>query len=173
MIWLMILVTTSGRSWWHHHRQRPPIQADNVQHYSYRAVEAGLNTFESVINNNPNLAHCDSTLNASPLCKGIQYQVWNDVLGTTGTNGVIPEYYLIDNPQPQIAANGTLTSLNVEIIGAAGFPGRFVYQTINGEFQPINGYLVNVWWSDFAGSNPGGTGTEYQHIKYTTRSLYR
>ena len=146
----------------------PLIQADNVQHYAYRAVEAGLNTFESVINNNPNLAHCDSSLNASPLCTGLHYQVWNSVPGTTGTNGVIPEYYLIDNPQPQIATNGSLTSLNVEIIGAAGYPGRFVYQTIDGEFQPINGYLVNVWWSDYAGSNPNGTGTEYQHIKYNS-----
>ena len=125
----------------------PLIQADNVQHYAYRAVEAGLNTFESVINNNPNLAHCDSTLNASPLCTGLQYQVWNDVLGTTGTNGVIPEYYLVDNPQPQIAANGTLTSLNVEIIGAAGYPGRFVYQTIDGRVpadQRVSGQCLVV-----------------------------
>jgi len=145
----------------------PLLQTDQIQHYSYRAVEAGLNTFDSVINNNPNLANCNSTANSSALCKGLKYQVWDDVPGTTEGNGIIPEYYLFDNPQPQLAANGSLTSLDVEIIGAAGFPGHFVYQTIMGEFQPINGYLANVWWSDFAGSNPNGTGAEYQHIKYT------
>ena len=65
----------------------PLIQADNVQHYAYRAVEAGINTFESVINNNPNLAHCDSSLNASPLCTGLHYQVWNSVPGPPGPTG--------------------------------------------------------------------------------------
>ncbi len=146
----------------------PLIASDQIQHYSYRAAEAGLNTFESVINNNPNLANCSSSLNGNALCTGLQYQNWNDVPGTTGGNGVIPEYYLVDNPQPQIAGDGSLTSLNVEIIGAAGFPGRFVYQTIMGEFQPINGYLVNVWWSDYAGSNPNGTGLEYPHVIATS-----
>ena len=146
----------------------PLLEANEIQHYSFRAVEAGLNTFQSVINNNPNLANCSSTLNGNALCTGLHYQVWNQVPGTTGGHGVIPEYFLLDNPQPQLAADGSLTSLNVEIIGAAGFPGHFVYQTITSEFQPINGYLNNVFWSDFEGSNPAGTGAEYQHIKYAS-----
>ena len=152
----------------------PLIQADEIQHYSYRAPSKPVSTrsraSSTTIPTWPTVPRPSTAMACAPASNTRRGMTCR---GPQGVDGVIPEYYLVDNPQPQIAANGSLTSLNVEIIGAAGFPGHFVYQTIMGEFQPVNGYLGNVWWSDFAGSNPEWFGHGISTHKVHLRSLCR
>ena len=65
-------------------------------------------------------------------------------------NGVIPEYYKFDNPQAVIdPTTHVLTSLQVQIVGAAGFSGKDVYYSTIAKFVPANGFLNNVWWTNF------------------------
>ena len=93
----------------------PLLQANTIQHSAYRGLEAGMNSYQSIINTNPNLANCNTSTNGSALCRGAQYQQWNLVSNTNGGNGTIPEWYLFDNPQPVINADGSLTSLQVQL----------------------------------------------------------
>src|ERR1039457_1386800 len=65
----------------------PELQTDSVQHYAYRALEAGMNAYQSIVNTNPNLANCNTSTNGNALCQGARYQQWNLVSNTNGGNG--------------------------------------------------------------------------------------
>ncbi len=131
----------------------PLLQANTIQHSAYRGLEAGMNAYQSIINTNPNLANCNTSTNGSALCTGAQYQMWNLVSNTDGGNGTIPEWYLFDNPQPVFNADGSLSSLQVQIVGVAGFPNHYAYQSSVANMAPVNGFLTNLWWSDFQASD--------------------
>ena len=82
----------------------PILKQASIQRYAYRALQSGLNAYQSAINANPYLAACNSNTNAGQpaaqaQCAGINYQTWSQVPGTDTGNGVIPEYYKFDNPQ--------------------------------------------------------------------------
>ena len=132
----------------------PLLQANTIQHSAYRGLEAGMNAYQSIVNTNPNLANCNTNTNGSALCQGAQYQTWNLVTNTDGGNGTIPEWYLFGNPQPVISpADGSLTSLQVQVVGVAGFPNHYAYQSSVANLAPVNGFLTNLWWSDFEASD--------------------
>jgi hypothetical protein len=131
----------------------PLLQANTIQHSAYRGLEAGMNAYQSIINTNPNLANCNTSTNSSALCQGAQYQKWNLVSNTDGGNGTIPEWYLFGNPQPVFNGDGSLASLQVQVVGVAGFPNHYAFQSSVANLGPVNGFLDNLWWSDFQASD--------------------
>jgi hypothetical protein len=148
----------------------PLVQTDAVQRYSYRALQSGIDTLLNDLNANPNLVTCNSTLNGTGACGAISFNTWSPVTGTvtvTGTGasatrqfiaGVVPEYYLFGNPQPQ-NVGGNFQQLQVQVVGAAGYPGHVVYQSMTTNLDPANGFLNNVWWSDYEAYDPTGSYT--------------
>lgn len=147
----------------------PLLQGDAEAHYAYRALEAGVNTYLSAINAQPNLVNC-SSLSTSVTCNsltGVAYDTWTQVPNTTTAAGNVPEWYLWTNPQfcfsttPAHAATcaPSTTStpkhrvnfeyVQVLMIGAAGTPGHYVYQSSVANFSPRNGFLTHLWWSNY------------------------
>jgi hypothetical protein len=145
----------------------PIVAQASIQRYAYRALASGINAYTSAINADPYLAACNANTNpggpnAQAQCAGISYQKWSQVPGTDTGNGVIPEYYKFDNAQQIIdPATGVLTYLEVQIVGAAGFTGKDVYYSTVAKFTPANGFLDNVWWTNFE-----STGTPTQCAYY-------
>ncbi len=138
----------------------PILTQASIQRYAYRGLSSGLNAYQSQINADPYLAACNSTTNypsgsnANVQCSGINYESWSQVPGTNVGNGVIPEYYLYDNPQAVVdPTTNALDYLEVQIIGAAGFGTNLVYYSTVAKFTPANGFLDNVWWSNYESSN--------------------
>ena len=139
----------------------PLLQSDSIQHAAYRGLEAGMNAYLSIVNANPNLANCNTSTNGFALCQGARYQTWNLVSNTNGANGTIPEWYLFDNPQPQFNPDGSLATLKVQIVGVAGFPNHYAYQSSVANLAPVNGFLTTLWWSDYEASDPSATDPNY------------
>jgi hypothetical protein len=132
----------------------PILTQASLQRLAYRALDSGLNAYQSAINANPYLAACNSASGSNPQCSGITYQSWTQVAGTNKGNGIIPELYMFDNPQEMTSATtGAVTYLEVQIVGAAGFPGNYVYYSTVAHFTPQNDFLNNVWWSNFESSD--------------------
>ncbi len=71
----------------------PLVQKDSIEHYTYRAVEAGSNTYLSTVNADPNEMNCNSHSLDTGECPSGKYRAWITVTGTTGGNGIVPEYY--------------------------------------------------------------------------------
>jgi hypothetical protein len=132
----------------------PVLKQASIQRYAYRALASGINAYQNAVNANPYLAACNSSSNANPQCAGLSYQTWSLVPGTDVGNGVIPEYYKFDNPQQiKDATTNAITYLEVQVVGAAGFPGKNVYYSTVAKFTPQNGFLNGVWWSNYESSN--------------------
>ncbi len=128
----------------------PLVTQASVQRYAYRALASGLSAYQQAINTNPYLAACNTSTNGNAQCAGLNYGTWSEVPDTDLGNGVIPEYYKFDNPQAVIdPTTYVLTSLQVQIVGAAGFSGKDVYYSTIAKFVPANGFLNNVWWTNF------------------------
>ena len=53
----------------------PILTQASLQRYAYRALDSGLNAYQSAINANPYLAACNSSSEQSPV-HGITYQSW-------------------------------------------------------------------------------------------------
>lgn len=141
----------------------PVISQISIQRYAYRALASGVNAYTSAINANPYLGACNVNTNvpngpdATPQCAGLNYQSWSQVPGTDTGNGVVPEFYKFDNPQEIVDPTSQgLTYLEVQIVGAAGFPGRDVYYSTVAKFTPANGFLNNVWWTNFESTPNNG-----------------
>ena len=144
----------------------PILKQASIQRYAYRALASGLNAYQYAINANPYLAACNSATNypngsnANPQCAGLSYQTWSQVPGTDTGNGVIPEYYKFDNPQQIIdPTTKAITYLEVQIVGAAGFPGKNVFYSTIAKFTPQNGFLNAVWWSNYESFDPNAGGS--------------
>ena len=131
----------------------PLVQTYSVEHYAYRALEAGVNDYLEALNANPNLINCNVNNEASGLCAGSGYGSWVEVPGT-GTGGtVVPEYFMWNNPQlcfpPSCTGtSGALQYATVLVVGAAGYPGNFIYQSENTDLTPENGFLTHVFWDN-------------------------
>ena len=142
----------------------PLQQTKAVEIYANRAMEAGANTYFAAVNANAGLAQCNTHTNGNGTCAGLDYGQWNKVTDS-GTNGSDPEYYAFGNPQPTFDLNnsltppapdathtGDLTALSVQVMGAAYDPSTpnhylFAQETMN--IAPSNGFLKNVWWSNY------------------------
>ncbi len=140
----------------------PLLQKNAVEHYTYRAIEAGSNSFLSIVNGNPDEMNCDSKSTDEGECPVGKYQTWIAVTGTTGGNGVVPEYYYWTDPKfcytekctTTVHTTKPLLYVKETIWGAAGFSGHVSYGKITGDFEAENGFLTHVWWSDFEVSDP-------------------
>ncbi|HEV3367586.1 MAG TPA: hypothetical protein VG054_08980, partial [Acidimicrobiales bacterium] len=158
----------------------PILAQASIQRYAYRALASGLNAYQNAINANPYLAACNSAANysvgppatGSPQCAGLNYQTWSVVPGTDVGNGVIPEYYKFDNPVSVKDATSAIKYLEVQIVGAAGFPGKNVFYSTVARFTPQNGFLNGVWWSNYESSEfPTGTATDCDYFYNQGRTL--
>ena len=132
----------------------PILSQAAIQRYAYRALASGLNAYQSAINADPYLAlvqrrHQRWGADATNQCAGISYGTWSLVPDTGNGNGVVPEYYKFDNPQQvENSSTSAITNLEVQIVGAAGY-GTDVYYSTVAKFVPANGFLNNVWWTNY------------------------
>ncbi len=153
----------------------PLLQADIIQHFAYRALESGLNSYLSAINADPNLVNCNST-STSGTCAGLTYDRWSQVPGTGTTPGSEPEYYLFGNPQYVLTNGGTLAEngstfqyMQVQIWGAAGTAGHRVYESSYARFLPQNGFLQNLYFTTYNSFNQSGAPCSlYWQTNYTS-----
>ncbi len=151
----------------------PIVTQAAIRQYAYRALASGVNSYQSVINGNPYLASCNSATNypngsnASAQCAGINYQTWTQVPGTDLGNGVIPEFYKFDNPQQVIdPTTKAITYIEVQIVGAAGFPGKNVFYSTVAKFTPQNTFLNVIWWTNFEQFNSTGNPPNAANCSY-------
>ena len=127
-------------------------QTKSVQIYANRALEAGENAYLTAINANPSLAQCSVSQNGSGTCGGLNYGQWN-VVENSATSGADAEYYAFGNPQPTFdPTSNTLVSLSVQIVGAAhdaSATNGYLFDQETLTVTPKNGFLKNVWWSNY------------------------
>ncbi len=150
-------------------RHDPLIQADTVGHFAYRALEAGVNTFMSDANANPNNLTCSSTSPSGGQCTPGDFQKWKRVPDTSGT-GVVPEYYAWGNPvfcftnscptlTPTRANPVPVHFVKETVYGVAGFPGHLSYEQSTLDLKAVNGFLTRIWWSTYEATDPQIEGT--------------
>ena len=149
----------------------PLVQSASVQRYAYRALESGLNAYQSALNADPCLATCNANSTA-PDCSPLKYVSWSQVGGTQTGNGVVPEYYKIDNPQQILdSTTNAIDYVEVQVVGAAGYPNDLVYQSTIAKFVPTNGFLNHVWWSNYesfdSSANGSAANCQYYYSKPT------
>jgi len=167
----------------------PLVQADTLSHYAYRALEAGIDTYLNTINAQPNLVNC-SSVSTSAMCtnavNGIKYNTWTPVANTGGSTGAVPEYYLWTNPQLCFSTSATtqtscsvtgtpvgdLAHVQALIVGAAGYPGHFAYQSSVASFVPENGFLTHIWWSNYESTDPALAGDPPSACTYDWNNGY-
>jgi len=159
-------------------RHDPLIQADTVQHFSYRALEAGINTFMSDANANPNNLTCSSASPSGGQCTPADFRKWRRVPDTSGT-GVVPEYYAWGNPvfcftnscpttTPTAANAKPVLYVKETVYGVAGFPGHLSYEQSTLNLKAVNGFLTHIWWSTYEATDPhlAGTTSTPPHCTY-------
>lgn len=144
-------------------QQFPIVTKDVVQHAAYRAMVAGLNEYLYTDNANPNFVACNAKLyngagaligasaltSASPICAGLTFGTWIPVPGEASANGP-PAWFLLSNP----SINTSNGNLSVNVVGAAGYPNSYNYQTAVVTLQPLNSFLLNVIWTNFNQLDP-------------------
>lgn len=169
----LMLVTAGGALAVNAIAHNPLVQTDAGEHYAYRALEAGINSYLSTVNARPDLVDCSSESTASTCTTatgGIRYDTWTQVPQTTRSAGNVPEYYLWANPQLCFSKSRTTETactpnptnsrghfeyLREKVIGAAGYPGHFVYQSSVVNFAPAQGFLTHIWWSNYESTDAG------------------
>lgn len=158
---VLLLVTSGGILAANAMAHDPLVQTDVVQHYAYRALEAGINSYLRTINEHPNLVNCNTT-SISSTCKTEKYDQWFQVPETTVATDATPEWYLWTNPQlcfsstatkdtscTSSPSTGNLEYVQILVVGAAGTPGHYQYQQSVSNFSPENSFLTHLWWSDY------------------------
>lgn len=188
----LMLVTAGGALAVNAMAHDPLVQTDAAEHFAYRALEAGINSYLSTVNARPDLVDCssESTSNTCTTATGgIRYDTWTQVPQTTRSGGNVPEYYLWTNPQLCFSqsritetkctasptnSRGHFEYLRVKIIGAAGYPGHFSYQSSVVDFAPSQGFLTRVWWSNYESTDKtvlkrGETPTLYCKYNWQTK----
>ena len=139
-------------------QQYPIVTKDVVQHEAYRAMLAGVDEYLYAVNSNANFASCyakyynnggslvasaPGSFSSSSLCAGIAFDTWISVPGTSSVNGP-PMWFYLGTPN----VNESTGNLTMSIIGGAGYPGTYNYQTAKLVLQPLNSFLLNVLWMD-------------------------
>ena len=139
-------------------QQYPIVTKNVVQHEAYRAMVAGVDEYLYSLNTNANFASCyakyysntgspqgsaPNSFSSSSLCSGMAFNTWISVPGTASVNGP-PMWFYLGTPNVN-TSNGNLT---MSIVGSAGYPNTFNYQTAQIVLQPLNSFLLNVLWMD-------------------------
>ncbi len=139
-------------------QQYPIVTKDVVQHEAYRAMLAGVDEYLYSVNTNANFASCyakyynsggtlvgsaPNSFSSSSLCSGIAFNTWVSVPGTASVNGP-PMWFYLGTPN----VNTKTGNLTMSVIGSAGYPNTYNYQTAQLVLQPLNSFLLNVLWMD-------------------------
>lgn len=146
------------------------VEQNLVLRYSYRALEAGENYYMNAINANPDVINCSST-STDPNCPSGLYDNWKLVPNTISASphGASPEYYLLGNPKPNFnTATEVLNSVQIQVVGVSGRPGKYVYSSSVLNVKSENGFLDNIWWTNFEAFDPTrrvGSGN-YSNCRY-------
>ena len=150
----------------------PLQQAAAVSVYAHRALQAGENAYVTAVNANPSLAQCTDQTNGSGTCQGIDYGQWNLVQESDTPDGY-SEWYAFGDPQPTFdPTSHALTSLAVQVVGAAHAPNtttNYVFDTENINLAANNGFLTNVWWSNYESYSTTGN---YANCNYNWKLGY-
>ena len=173
----------------------PLVHHETVKHFSYRALEAGINTFVSDANADPNELTCNSTSPSGGECDPTDFNHWKRVNDTTGT-AIVPEYYAWGNPKfcftrtcPIATPTARETSdtaatthtppipilyVKETVYGAAGVDSDLTYQQSTLNLTPVNGFLTRIWWSTYEADDPLLMGTPYTppHCTYNWANGY-
>jgi len=181
----VLLVLTAGILVSSANQHNPLVKQDVLQHLAYRGLEAGIDSYLTTINSNPNLINCNTSNTpgspgysgpaaGSPGCTSTllpALDTWTQVPSTSGDGSSVPEFYLWTNPQfcfstavgttgnpdctaPSTTAGATLAFIEEKVIGAAEIGNRYAYQSALAEFTPENGFLSNIWWSNYEATDP-------------------
>jgi len=153
--------------------QSAPLQQTvAVAVYAHRALQAGENAYLTAVNANPSLAQCNVNTNNAGTCSGINYGQWNLVTGSDSSDGYA-EYYAFGNPQPTFdPTTHALSNLAVQVVGAAhsqSATNHYYFNTETMNLGATNGFLTNVWWSNFESYNPNG---DYSNCNYNWKLNY-
>jgi hypothetical protein len=138
-------------------QQYPIVTKNVVQHEAYRAMVAGVDEYLYSLNTNANFASCyakfyngatligpaPTLFSTSSLCSGIAFNTWISVPGTAVVNGP-PMWFYLGTPN----VNTSTGNLTISVVGSAGYPNTYNYQTAQIVLQPLNSFLLNVLWMD-------------------------
>jgi hypothetical protein len=140
----------------------PLQQTQSTNLYAYRALQAGVNSYLTAINQNPSLAQCDSQTNTAGTCQGLQYDSWNMVANSSSGSEGDTEWYAFGNPQPTFTGTTNQSSLayiTITVYGAAhslAAANNYVFQQQTIQVAPDNGFLDHVYWTNYESSNSTG-----------------
>jgi len=144
-------------------QQYPIVTKDVVQHEAYRAMLSGVDEYLYKMNANADYAACSAKFynssgtlvgnsaltGASTVCAGLTFNTWISVPGTSSVNGP-PSWFWLSPPSVNIATgNSTLL-----VVGSAGYPNTYNYQTATLTLQPLNSFLLNVLWINYNQIDP-------------------
>jgi hypothetical protein len=161
-------------------QQFPIVSKDVIQHQAYRAMESGLDEYLYALNADADFAVCNATFvngsgtvvgtspltSSSSVCSGLSFGTWTSVPGSASANGS-PGWFLIDNPK----VSTTTGLLSVDIVGAAGYPNQYNYQTAVLTLQPLNSFLLNVLWINYNQIDPPVV-AQYNNVSAPTCQYY-
>jgi hypothetical protein len=128
--------------------QDPVIEQDVVQHAAYRAAIAGVDEYLFAMNANPDYVICDTANEGTGFCTNLTFSQWVPV-ARSSTNSP-PSWFVDSDPQ----VNTTTGQVSMTVVGAAGYPGRIVYQVAAVQFVPLNNFLLNLYWLNYDQIDP-------------------
>jgi hypothetical protein len=144
----------------------PLVSNDVVQHLAYRALQSGIDSYLSAVNQNPNLVNCNSlnTSSSSTACPSSELpalDTWETVTGNG--NNPITEKFMWTNPwlcfNTACSAVGSTAGQTLEYVkelvyGAAQNGKRVSFQSSYVNFTPENGFLTHIFWSNYESTVP-------------------
>ena len=163
-------------------QQEPLVSNALLDHYAYRALEAAEADLLYNLNDNFEFLNCNSAdvpgsdgisgvaytppLATPSYCSGVTpYRTWESVPGQTGK---VPEWFAIDNPQFQ-GTYSSISNVQIQIVGAAGYNANDMhYQSVIAQFQPQNGFLLNLFWDNVQEVDPAVDSTTCQTWDWNT-----
>jgi hypothetical protein len=157
----------------------PIVLTDQLEHEAYRAMQAGINEYLSVVNDNPDAVMCNATVDTvsnypnptssttatptlpSSLCAGLTSGSWISVPNLGSTKGP-NAWYLYGSPTVYYCTGTTSHCPNtvwvtMKVIGASGSSTRMSYNPGTVSFVPANGFLLNLWWLNYDQEDPTTT----------------
>jgi len=160
----------------------PLVSNDVVQHLAYRALQSGIDSYLSAINQNPNLINCNSgnTSTSSTSCPSSELPALNSWETVTGnTNNPITEKFMWTNPalcfNTACSAAGSTAGLTLDyvkeqIYGVASISKTVSFQSSYVNLTPENGFLTHIFWSNYETSVPASG--EAQNCTYDWNNNY-
>jgi hypothetical protein len=157
----------------------PMVQQDAVQHEAYRAMIAGVDEYLSEVNSDPEYVMCNAVpiyagqLPTAPsawplegnstvtgaLCNELSLAAWTAVPNVSA-NYSVPAWFRFGTPSIYSctgvgsACPTPQTWEDVKVVGAAGYTNDMSYDVAEVQFDPTNGFLVNLWWLNYDQSDP-------------------